>query len=132
MDFDATDSRLHGQQQGRFYHGYYEGYCYLPLLAFIGEVPVWTELRTADGDELGRTRTRMQRTQSDEAGRSGFEHRTHRRRECGRLGRNEQTQHRRALEQQQKQRARKIEQVQAEVKGKGENHNETPQFLPYH
>ena len=50
VDFDATDSRLHGQQEGRFYHGYYEGYCYLPLLAFIGEVPVWTELRTADGD----------------------------------------------------------------------------------
>ena len=50
VDFDATDARLHGQQEGRFYHGYYEGYCYLPLLAFIGEVPVWTELRTADGD----------------------------------------------------------------------------------
>ncbi len=50
VDFDATDSRLHGQQEGRFYHGYYEGYCYLPLLAFIGEVPVWTELRTADRD----------------------------------------------------------------------------------
>jgi hypothetical protein len=50
VDFDATDSRLHGQQEGRFFHGYYEGYCYLPLLAFIGEAPVWTELRTADGD----------------------------------------------------------------------------------
>jgi len=50
VDFDATDARLHGQQEGRFFHGYYGDYCYLPLLAFIGEVPVWTELRTADGD----------------------------------------------------------------------------------
>jgi Transposase DDE domain group 1 len=50
VDFDATDARLHGQQEGRFFHGYYGDYCYLPLLAFIGEVPVWSELRTADGD----------------------------------------------------------------------------------
>lgn len=50
VDFDATDARLHGAQQGRFFHGYYGDYCYLPLLAYIGEVPVWAELRTADGD----------------------------------------------------------------------------------
>ena len=50
VDFDATDSRLHGQQEGRFFHGYYGDYCYLPLLACIGAVPVWAELRTADGD----------------------------------------------------------------------------------
>jgi len=50
VDFDATDARLHGQQEGRFFHGYYGDYCYLPLLAFIGGVPVWAELRTADGD----------------------------------------------------------------------------------
>ena len=50
VDFDATDARLHGQQEGRFFHGYYGDYCYLPLLAFIGAVPVWAELRTADAD----------------------------------------------------------------------------------
>lgn len=50
VDFDATDARLHGAQAGRFFHGYYGDYCYLPLLAYIGGVPVWAELRTADGD----------------------------------------------------------------------------------
>jgi hypothetical protein len=50
VDFDATDARLHGAQQGRFFHGYYGDYCYLPLLAYLGAVPVWAELRTADGD----------------------------------------------------------------------------------
>jgi hypothetical protein len=50
IDFDATDARLHGAQEGRFFHGYYGDYCYLPLLAYIGGVPVWAELRTADGD----------------------------------------------------------------------------------
>lgn len=50
VDFDATDARLHGQQEGRFSHGYYGDYCYLPLLAYIGGVPVWAELRTADGE----------------------------------------------------------------------------------
>lgn len=50
IDPDATDARLHGQQQGRFFHGYYGDYCYLPLLIYIGDVPVWAELRTADGD----------------------------------------------------------------------------------
>jgi hypothetical protein len=50
VDFDATDTRLHGAQEGRFFHGYYGNYCYLPLLAYIGAVPVWAELRTADGD----------------------------------------------------------------------------------
>lgn len=50
IDLDATDARLHGAQEGRFFHGYYGDYCYLPLLAYIGEVPVWAELRTADHD----------------------------------------------------------------------------------
>lgn len=83
VDFDATDSRLHGQQEGRFFHGYYEGYCYLPLLAFIGEVPVWTELRTADGDAargtvaalaaiVGAVRQRCPHVQITVRGDSGF------------------------------------------------------------
>jgi hypothetical protein len=41
---------LHGQQEGRFFHGFYGCYCYLPLFAFVGSVPLWAELRTSDGD----------------------------------------------------------------------------------
>lgn len=50
IDFDATDDPLHGQQEGRFFHGYYGDYCYLPLYAFIGDVIVWAQLRTSDRD----------------------------------------------------------------------------------
>ena len=37
LDLDATDDILYGQQEGRFYHGYYHDYCYLPLYVFCGE-----------------------------------------------------------------------------------------------
>ncbi|MEZ0274896.1 MAG: IS1380 family transposase [Roseimicrobium sp.] len=50
LDFDATDDLIHGRQEGRFYHGYYGGYCYLPLYCFCGDLPLWAQLRTADGD----------------------------------------------------------------------------------
>jgi hypothetical protein len=50
IDLDATDDPLHGSQEGRFFHGYYGNYCYLPLYAFLGEVPVWAELRTSQSD----------------------------------------------------------------------------------
>jgi hypothetical protein len=50
IDLDATNDLLHGSQQGRFFHGYYGNYRYLTLYAFIGEVPVWTELRTSQSD----------------------------------------------------------------------------------
>lgn len=50
IDLDATDTTIHGQQEGRFFHGYYDNYCYLPLYAFIGEIPVFAQLRTSDGD----------------------------------------------------------------------------------
>lgn len=36
LDFDATDDRIHGNQEGRFFHGYYDHYCYLPLYVFCG------------------------------------------------------------------------------------------------
>ncbi len=36
LDVDATDDPLHGDQEGRFYHGYYRSYCYLPLYIFCG------------------------------------------------------------------------------------------------
>jgi Transposase DDE domain group 1 len=50
LDFDATDDPLHGSQEGAFYHGYYGGYCYLPLYCFCGDVPLWAQLRTSDRD----------------------------------------------------------------------------------
>ena len=36
LDLDATDDPLHGRQEGRFFHGYYDCYCYLPLYVFCG------------------------------------------------------------------------------------------------
>lgn len=50
LDFDATDSLIHGEQEGRFFHGYYDSYCYLPLYCFIGSWPVWAQLRTSNRD----------------------------------------------------------------------------------
>jgi Transposase DDE domain group 1 len=51
IDLDTTDDPLHGHQEGRFFHGFYGCYCYyLPLLAFVGSVPLWAQLRTSDGD----------------------------------------------------------------------------------
>ena len=50
LDFDATDDPLHGRQEGRFFHGYYGQYCYLPLFCFCGDVVLWAQLRTADRD----------------------------------------------------------------------------------
>ena len=37
LDVDATDDRVHGDQEGRFFHGYYDHYCFLPLYVFCGE-----------------------------------------------------------------------------------------------
>ena len=48
LDVDATDDPLHGKQEGRFFHGYYKRYCYLPLYVFCGEHLLCARLRTAD------------------------------------------------------------------------------------
>src|SRR5262245_59116230 len=48
IDLDATDDPLHGAQEGRFYHGYYREYCYLPLYLFCGDFLLCARLRTAD------------------------------------------------------------------------------------
>ena len=45
LDFDATDNPLHGQQEGRFFHGYYGCYCYLPLYVFCGQQLLCAYLR---------------------------------------------------------------------------------------
>ena len=50
LDFDATDDPIHGGQEGRFFHGYYGHYCYLPLYCFCGDVPLWAELRESGID----------------------------------------------------------------------------------
>jgi hypothetical protein len=50
LDLDATDDPIHGQQEGRFFHGYYGDYCYLPLYIFDGDWPVLAWPRTSDRD----------------------------------------------------------------------------------
>ncbi|MEI6804871.1 MAG: IS1380 family transposase, partial [Burkholderiales bacterium] len=55
LDFDATDNPLHGQQEGRFFHGYYDCYCYLPLYVFCGQQLLCAYLRPSriDGARHG-------------------------------------------------------------------------------
>lgn len=50
LDLDATDDPIHGRQEGRFFHGFYGDYCYLPLYIFCGEHLLCAKLRTADRD----------------------------------------------------------------------------------
>jgi hypothetical protein len=50
LDLDATDDPIHGEQEGRFFHGYYRNYCYLPLYAFCGDRLLVAKLRTSDRD----------------------------------------------------------------------------------
>ena len=50
LDLDATDDPLHGRQEGRFFHGYYDCYCYLPLYVFCGDHLLAAKLRRADID----------------------------------------------------------------------------------
>jgi hypothetical protein len=50
LDLDATDDPLHGNQEGRFFHGYYDCYCYLPLYVFCGDHLLVAKLRKADVD----------------------------------------------------------------------------------
>jgi len=50
VDLDAMGHRLHGLQEGRHFNAYYDDYCYLPLYAFVGDFPLWAQLRTADHD----------------------------------------------------------------------------------
>lgn len=52
LDLDAMGHLLSGQQEGRNFHRYYDGYCYLPLYIFAGEVPLWAQLRTSDVDPI--------------------------------------------------------------------------------
>ena len=50
LDFDATDDAVHGKQEGRFFHGYYDHYCFLPLYVFCGEQLLVSYLRPSNID----------------------------------------------------------------------------------
>ncbi len=61
LDVDATDDPLHGCQEGRFFHGYYRSYCYLPLYIFCGQQLLGARLRTADRDAADGTVEELER-----------------------------------------------------------------------
>ncbi len=61
LDVDATDDPLHGHQEGRFFHGYYRTYCYLPLYIFCGQQLLGARLRTADRDAADGTVEELER-----------------------------------------------------------------------
>ena len=61
LDVDATDDPLHGNQEGKFFHGYYKAYCYLPLYIFCGEHLLCARLRTAKNDAASGTVEEVER-----------------------------------------------------------------------
>jgi hypothetical protein len=56
LDFDATDDEVHGNQEGRFFHGYYDHYCFLPLYVFCGDQLLVAYLRPANIDGAKHSR----------------------------------------------------------------------------
>lgn len=83
LDLDATDDPLHGHQEGRFFHGYYRCYCYLPLYIFCGEHLLCARLRPSNQDGaagsveelewiVGQIRARWPKTRIVIRGDSGF------------------------------------------------------------
>jgi hypothetical protein len=61
LDLDATDDPVHGEQEGRFFHGYYRAYCYLPLYIFCGEHLLCARLRPSDIDAAAGALEEIQR-----------------------------------------------------------------------
>src|SRR3954447_26358252 len=61
LDLDATDDPVHGHQLGRFFHGYYKGYCCLPLYIFCGDHLLCARLRPADIDAAAGSVKHLQR-----------------------------------------------------------------------
>jgi hypothetical protein len=61
LDLDTTDLPLEGHQEGRFFHGYYDCYCYLPLYIFAGEHLLCARLRTADQDAAAGSKQEVER-----------------------------------------------------------------------
>ena len=62
LDLDATDDPLHGHQEGRFFHGYYDYYCYLPLYIFCGAHLLAAQQRCANIDDADGTVEEVART----------------------------------------------------------------------
>jgi hypothetical protein len=60
-DIDTTDLPLHGQQEGRFFHGYYDSYCYLPLYIFRGEHVLCARLRPSNSDAAAGSLAEIER-----------------------------------------------------------------------
>jgi Transposase DDE domain group 1 len=61
LDLDATDDPIHGHQLGRFFHGYYQNYCYLPLYIFCGDHLLCARLRPSDIDASAGALKQVQR-----------------------------------------------------------------------
>lgn len=61
LDLDATDDPLHGNQEGRFFHGYYRCYCYLPLYIFCDGYPLCARLRRSSKDGADGSLEEVQR-----------------------------------------------------------------------
>jgi hypothetical protein len=61
LDVDATDDPLHGHQLGRFYHGYYKSYCYLPLYISCGSQLLCAKLRPSSIDAAAGTVKQLDR-----------------------------------------------------------------------
>ena len=61
LDLDATDTPLHGKQEARFFHGYYNHYCYLPLYIFCGDQLVCARLRPSNIDASAGSLEEVQR-----------------------------------------------------------------------
>ncbi len=61
LDADATDDPLHGNQEGRFFHGYYKSYCYLPLYIFCGDELLCARLRPSNIDAAAGTVEELER-----------------------------------------------------------------------
>jgi hypothetical protein len=83
LDLDATDDPVHGEQEGRFFHGYYGHYCFLPLYIACGDSILWAELRPSNIDAakgsiealervVGRVRRRFPRVEILVRADSGF------------------------------------------------------------
>lgn len=61
LDVDSTDDPLHGDQHGRFFHGYYKSYCYLPLYIFCGDHLLCARLRPSNIDAAAGTVKQLDR-----------------------------------------------------------------------
>jgi hypothetical protein len=61
LDVDATDLPLHGEQEGRFFHGYYDSYCYLPLYIFCEDQLLCARLRQSNSDAAAGSLAEIQR-----------------------------------------------------------------------